>query len=199
VHGLSVKPDVDGTADLDGLARSASQGDAEAFERLVRLVYARIHHWALVRVGDVDDADDVTQTVLVRLHTSLPEWEGRGRFTTWLYRVTANEASTWGRRITRRARWMVRAPGAREDRIDRRIGPGEELERDEMVELVTTFFRMLPPRQREVFDLVEFQGYAPSEVGEMLDMNPSTVRANLFKARRAIRERVAPESQEDPE
>ena len=194
-----MKPDVDGTEDLDGLARAASQGDAEAFERLVRLVYARIHRWALVRVGDVDDADDVTQTVLVRLHAGLSEWEGRGRFTTWLYRVTANEASTWGRRITRRARWMVRAPDAREERVDGRIGPGAELERDEMVQLLQAFFRTLPPRQREVFDLVEYQGYTPAEVGEMLDMNPSTVRANLFKARRTIRDRVARESREAAE
>jgi RNA polymerase sigma-70 factor (ECF subfamily) len=187
---LSVKPDAEGPEELDALARSAGGGDERAFERLVRRVHTRIHRWALVRVADPDDAEDITQAVLIKLHASLDGWEGRGKFTTWLYRVTANEASTWRRRIARRARWMVRDPAAREAALNRWIGPAPDDDRDELVELIRRYFLDLPPRQREVFDLVEFQGYAPAEVGEMLEMNPNTVRANLFKARQAIRRRA---------
>lgn len=175
---------------LDELARVASEGDSAAFERLVREVYARIHRWALVRVGDPDDADDVSQAVLVKLHAQLGSWRGQGRFTTWLYRVTANEASSWRRRVKRRARWTVRDSGQLAAAVDLLVGPSETEERSSTVELVTAFFRELPARQREVCDLVDFQGYQPAEVAEMLAMNPNTVRANLFKARRAIRERV---------
>ena len=175
---------------LDELARAASEGDSAAFERLVRDVYARIHRWALVRVGDPDDADDVTQAVLVTLHSKLGRWRGEGRFTTWLYRVTANEASSWRRRAKRRARWTVRDSGQLAEAVDSLVAPSETEERSRTVELVTAFFRELPARQREVCDLVDFQGYQPAEVAEMLGMNPNTVRANLFKARRAIRERV---------
>ncbi|MDX1393690.1 MAG: RNA polymerase sigma factor [Gemmatimonadota bacterium] len=180
----------DGERGLDDLARAAGAGDSEAFERLVRRVYARIHRWALVRIGDPDDADDVVQSVLLRLHGNLESWEERSRFTTWLYRITSNEASTWRRRATRRARWLVRDAKAYERAAERMVGPARDEERSRMVEMVTVYFRDLPPRQREVFDLVDFQGYAPGEVAEMLDMNPNTVRANLFKARRALRERM---------
>ena len=185
-----MKPDAEGPEGLDALARSAGGGDERAFERLVRRVYPRIHRWALVRVADADDAEDVTQAVLIKLHASLEGWEGRGKFTTWLYRVTANEASTWRRRIARRARRFVRDPAAREAALDRWVGPVPDDDRDELLALIRRYFRELPPRQREVFDLVEFQGYSPAEVGEMMEMNPNTVRANLFKARNAIRERA---------
>ena len=175
---------------LDDLARAASAGDEEAFDRLVRRVYTRIHRWALVRIGDADDAEDVTQAVLLRLHGNLGRWRGDSRFTTWLYRITANEASSWRRKALRRARWMVRDDAALERSVDRLMGPSEALDRKRTVELVTAFFRELPTRQREICDLVDFQGYEPTEVAKMLDMNPNTVRANLFKARRTIRERV---------
>ncbi len=198
MHGLSVtadRDDADAGRGLDDLARAASDGDSEAFERLVREVYARIHRWALVRIGDPDDADDVTQTVLVKLHASLDRWRGESRFTTWLYRITANEASSWRRRVKRRARWMVRDTGELGAATDLLIGPAETGERAMTIELIRGFFRELPPRQREVCDLVDFQGYEPAEVAEMLEMNPNTVRANLFKARRTIRERVTKESE----
>ena len=62
-------------ADLDALALAAASGDGEAFETLVRIVFRRVYRWALVRVVDADDAEDVTQRVLLRLHASLASWE----------------------------------------------------------------------------------------------------------------------------
>ena len=84
--------------DLDLLVRRAQAGDAEAFDRLAARCRDRIYRWALVRIGDADEADDVTQTGLVRLATHLDRYDGRSRFTTWLYRVTANAAGGWFRR-----------------------------------------------------------------------------------------------------
>jgi len=58
---------------------------------------------------------------------------------------------------------------------------------------VRTFFDDLPPRQREVLDLADLQGFAPGEIAEMLKMNPVTVRAHLFRARRTLRARMLEE------
>jgi len=61
-------------------------------------------------------------------------------------------------------------------------------------------FRELPGRQREVFHLTEVEGLAATEVAERLGMNPVTVRAHLFRARRALRARILarhPELAED--
>ncbi len=52
------------------------------------------------------------------------------------------------------------------------------------------FFAELPEKQREVFDLADLQGYRSSEVAEMLQMNPTTVRGHLFRARRSIRKKI---------
>src|SRR5690606_29812849 len=81
----------------------ARAGDPDAFRRLARGVYGRIHRWALGRTGSPDDADDVAQTVLVRLHLKLGEYRG-GRFTSWLYRITASVAEELRRKRDRRVR-----------------------------------------------------------------------------------------------
>ncbi len=49
------------------------------------------------------------------------------------------------------------------------------------------FFGALPARQREVFDLVDLQGYDPSEAALLIGIAPAAVRATLHKARAAVR------------
>jgi RNA polymerase sigma-70 factor (ECF subfamily) len=57
-----------------------------------------------------------------------------------------------------------------------------------LTSLVLKYFDELPARQREVFELSDIQGLSAPEVAERLGMKAVTVRANLFKARRTIRQ-----------
>lgn len=174
------------TLELIGRAQT---GDADAFGSLAARVHARIHRWALSQTGDRDDADDVAQAVLLKLHRHLRTYAGGARFTTWLYRVTQNAATDLQRKQRRR-------PASNDERTLLELAmPTEEdtagtLQTTHLAQLVHTYFRELPDRQRVVFDLADLQGFTPSAIAEMMDMQPVTVRANLFKARRAIRARM---------
>lgn len=175
---------------LEALVCSAQGGDREALERLVRRTYDRVYRWALVHTGDDDDADDVTQEVLVRLHTRLKSYRGGSRFTTWLFQVTRNAALELGRKKSRVTRLTERTGRLQEIERQEPMDKIEEMATASLADVVKALFRGLPDRQRQVFDLADLQGYSPSEIGEMLDMNAVTVRANLCKARRAIRARI---------
>ncbi|MCE2425355.1 MAG: sigma-70 family RNA polymerase sigma factor, partial [Pseudomonadales bacterium] len=59
-----------------------------------------------------------------------------------------------------------------------------------LAELLHAFFKDLPRRQREVFDLVELQGVSATEAAQILGIRPTSVRGNLFKARRNLRRRI---------
>ncbi|HSU12977.1 RNA polymerase sigma factor [Longimicrobium sp.] len=175
---------------LDALAARARTGDEGAFAALANAVRDQVRRWALVRTGDPDDAEDVAQNVVIRLHRSLAAFEGRSRFATWLYRLTANAATEMARGHARRTRLhdaaAVDHAGASPAMADR-IG---EMENARMAALVRGFFAELPGRQREVFDLVDLQGHTPAEAAEMLEIEQSTARVHLLRARRAIRERI---------
>lgn len=179
-------------ATIEQMARRARAGDEGAFAALVGAVRGQVRRWALARTGDADDAEDVAQAVVIRMHRGLHGFEGRSRFSTWLYRLTANAAVEWGRGQSRHRRTADAVGAAGElaagtaDRID-------AMENRRAAELVRAFLAELPGRQREVLDLVDLQGFTPSEAAEMLEIEPPTARVHLLRARRAIRERILDE------
>lgn len=173
---------------VDALVRRAQAGEEAARDELIRRCYDRIYRWALMRTGDRDDADDVTQTVLVRLYTHLDRYSGRSRFTTWLFRVTQNAANALHRRSGARRRLADSLE--REPREPAGGDPIEKMHAASLADAVRAFFSELSAAQREVLDLADLQGIPQVEIAELLDMNPVTVRAHLFRARRTIRARM---------
>lgn len=172
------------------LVARARDGDDRALERLVEAAYPLVHRWSLVHTGDPADADDLTQDVLIRMIRRLDSFRGNARFGTWLYSVTRNAAIDRQRRRSRRRR-ADEAPALCEalagvDPVD----PAHTLERRELDSLLRSFFDELPERQRQVFDLVELQGVSTIDVADRLGIEPVSVRAHLFKARRHLRSRI---------
>jgi RNA polymerase sigma-70 factor (ECF subfamily) len=170
------------------LITRAQRGDPAAFRDLVDRWHPRIYRWAIGHIGDPDDADDVTQQVLVRLHLRLGRFRGTARFSTWLYQVTRNAARDAHRRHARRVRALERmqrladvpAPALPAD-------PAADVERQETLDAARAALARLPDRQREVFDLVELQGYGAHEAASLVGVSAATARTHLFRARRAVR------------
>jgi RNA polymerase sigma-70 factor (ECF subfamily) len=172
------------------LVQRAQAGDQQALSDVLRRCYQQIHRWALSLTGDRDDADDVTQDVLIRVHQHLGQYRERSSFTTWLYRVTRNSAGDFHRRRVRRERALERSAQAENRPPGAAATPLDELQASRVIDLVKALFEELPERQREVFDLVDLQDWSPVEVSQTLNMKPVTVRAHLHRARRAVRKRI---------
>src|SRR3954464_7401105 len=87
--------------DLTELVVAARAGDQQAFEALVRATYADTYTLAYRLTGNEEDARDVVQDAYLRAYRGLRRFRGEAQFSTWLYRITANCASTT---VQRRAR-----------------------------------------------------------------------------------------------
>jgi RNA polymerase sigma-70 factor, ECF subfamily len=175
-------------AAVSHLVPRARRGDAAARDELLARCRATVYRWALVQTGEAADAEDVTQEVLIRLHRTLHRFEGRSRFTTWLYRITRNEALGLRRRI--RGRLRLVGAFALEAEVDHAT-PGDPLDRvhaGQVAALADTFLRRLPRRQREILHLADLEGCDQTEIAARLGISPSTVRVHLFHARRALRQ-----------
>src|SRR3977135_4161887 len=97
--------------DLTELVVAARNGDHPAVERPVRATYADTYTLAYRLTGDEEDARDVVQESYLRAFRGLKRFRGDAQFTTWLYRITANCASTHlGRRATHRPASAVADP-----------------------------------------------------------------------------------------
>lgn len=184
VHALETVIEDDELASLAARARSGNSG---AFEELAARVRGRVARWAGRVVRDADDADDVAQLVLMRVATRLSSFDGRSRFTTWLYRVTRSVALNRVRTEQRRRSILDRT--AAEEPV---VSIDAEAEQDvgRLVEIVRAYYGELTPRQREVFSMADFDGLSAAEIARRLEIDSSTVRVLLLQARRTIRRRM---------
>jgi len=178
-------------ADMSLLVQRARKGDAAAFDRLAGSCRDRIYRWALVRMGEADDAEDATQETLVRLHRGLHRYDGRARFDTWLYAVMVSAVADVRRKKARSLRLRDRfsALGDRRAAVDP-VSVEDRLESRRLAGLVRTFLGALPARQREALDLVDLQGVPPGEAAVRMGVGHATLRTHLFRARRALRGRL---------
>ena len=182
------------------LADRARGGDRGALEGLVDEAAAMVRRWALVHTRDRHDADDVMQEVLIQMirkQDALPAGTALRR---WLYVVTRNAATDRLRRRSRLARVTVDVDSLADMTAPAAAEPEPTVAGIELRALLGVFFNELPRRQREVFDLVELQGLPAVQAAELLGIRASSVRTNLFKARRRMRKRILaawPEVRED--
>jgi len=175
--------------ELNALVARVRDGNAAAFEELARRVRDRVTRWAHDIAQDRDEAEDVAQLVLVRLHQRLEEFEGRSRFGSWLYRITRNVALERRRVEARRSAIIARELTTAAESADVALET-DNADSARLRELVATYFDVLSPRQREVFELVELRGVSANDVATRLGLEPSTVRVLLLRARRTIRARM---------
>jgi RNA polymerase sigma-70 factor (ECF subfamily) len=169
------------------LASLASSGDDSAFTTLVTRFHPAVFRWSLMFANDPDEAEDITQEVFVRTYRQLDQYRSDGPLDAWLYRITRRAATQMRRTRTRRGR-LALSPAALPVRDVYTTDPGGRVDRERAASVIRELFSALPRRQREIFDLVDLQGFSPVEAAERTGMKPVSVRANLFKARKAIRE-----------
>ncbi len=170
-------------SDPTDLIRRAQQGDHAAFEALYRAHVGRVYALCLRLTADAAQAEERTQDAFVRAWQRLSTFRGDSAFATWLYRLTVN-AVLLARRAERRRTDRVVAhddPAALERPTERSSGPGTGLDLERAV-------AGLPAGAREVFVLHDVEGYRHEEIAELTGVAVGTSKAQLFRARRLLRE-----------
>jgi RNA polymerase sigma factor (sigma-70 family) len=168
------------------LASLASAGDDSAFTTLVTRYQPAVFRWSLIFARDPDEAEDIAQEVFVRVHRQLSQYRSDGSLEAWLYAIT-RRAATQLRRTQKRRKRLALSPAAAPLRDVYTTDPGGRVDRERAASVIRELFSELPARQREIFDLVDLQGLSPAEAAVRTGMKAVSVRANLFKARSAIR------------
>lgn len=157
----------------------AASGDAQAFERLYRRHLGRVYSLARRMLGP-EEADDATQAVFIRTWEKLGTFRGESAFGTWLHRLAINvmlaRRTTIG---TERKRYAE--PEAALERVSGRAAP-----KDLSMDFARAIER-LPRGAREVFVLHDIEGYKHEEIAELLGIVTGTSKAQLHRARMALR------------
>lgn len=184
---------VDESTDAD-LIEQAKRGSREALEKLVLRHQSWIYNIAVRMVFHAQDAEEVTQEVLIKAITRLSTFQGESQFRTWLYRITANHVLNMRRRggekvpqtFSSYAEAINETPDL--DLPDPKSVLVEVplLVEEAKISCTTGMLLCLDRKQRLIFTLGEIFGASDTVGSEILEMSAENFRQSLSRARRDL-------------
>jgi RNA polymerase sigma-70 factor (ECF subfamily) len=172
--------------DLSDLVAAAQAGDRTAFDELVRATYIDSYTLAYRLTGDEDDARDVVQEAYLRAYRGLRRFRGDAQFSTWMYRITANCATTFlGKRSRNRHDELT------DDLVGEEVaagaGPEATVESAATRDRLQQALRRLPPKLRAVVVLRDIYDLPHESIASELGISESAAKVRLHRARRKLR------------
>ena len=172
-----------GDADDQLIVGQVVSGNKELFGLLVKRHERAVYGMGLSFFRNRDDASDFTQEVFLKVYRSLPRFEGRSRFSTWLYRLAYNTAVNG---VTRRREYHSLA----EEESAMEETPERELLRRTVREAVLTAVSELPDRYRICVDLFFFYDRSYQEIEAITGFPVNTIKSHVFRAKKLLREKL---------
>lgn len=185
-----------GQPDHITLVREAQQGDAAAFEQLVRSYDQPVLRLALRISGSQSDAQDIYQDSFLRAYQSLPGFRFECSFYTWIHRIATNVCLDYLRKRQKHQRHVsvvVSPQGGESEMVewlpDRHPAsdPERNLRRQELRKQIARALEALSPRERLVFELKHYENLKLRTVADMLKTSEGTVKNTLFRATHKLR------------
>jgi len=173
------------------LVAAAKAGDRTAFDRLVQVTYLDTYTLAYRLTGNEEDARDVVQDAYLRAFRGLKRFRGDARFSTWMYRITANCASTHMGR-GRRHRHDELTDDLAVDDMRPASNPEANAEADSLRNQLQEALRSLPPKLRAVVVLRDIYDLPHEAIAAELGISESAAKVRLHRARRKLREDLFP-------
>ena len=165
--------------------RRAQAGDVDAFEVLYREHAGRVYALCLrLKGGDSTDATELMQDVFIRAWRRISTFRGDAAFGSWLHRLAVNTMLENARGERRRiARVLPMDDTSRLEGAARSSGVDLRMDMEEAV-------ASLPQGARLAFVLHDVEGYQHQEIAAQLGVSVGTIKAQLHRARRLLRERL---------
>ena len=169
------------------LVQRCLEGDALAWDALVRTYWKRVFNIAYKFVAQYDEAEDLTQEIFVKLFRALPTYDRRAQFDTWLTRVSRNLCIDHYRRRRREEETFTGEIDPDTIQIDELVSrPDAALERRAEVAMVRQALAKLPPTYREALALRDIHELSYEEIALRLQLPEGTVKSRINRGRREL-------------
>lgn len=168
------------------LVERVADGDKAAYRQLMDRHLKRCIGLARRMTGNAADAEDVAQDAFLRLWRHADRWQpGRGKFSTWLYKIVVNLCID---RSRRRSFLPLEAAG---DPADDRPDAAEGIAKAQTAKTIAAAIARLPERQRAALTLRYYEDIGNAEAAEILAVSVDAIESLLLRARRSLRAELA--------
>ena len=180
-------PELQALSDEDLLARFG-QGDADAFEELLGRYRRPLFNFILRSVRDKAKAEDLLQDTFLRVIQKSADFQGKAKFSTWLYTIARNLCIDTSRKMVFRRHKSLDAPSRRDDAgaaplvekvAGTELGADREVIGEDIKRKLALAVEELPDDQREVFLLRQVQHLPFKEIAEIVGVPENTVKSRM--------------------
>lgn len=186
------------------LVRKAQKGDKHAFSLLVKHYESTVYGFAFKVCRNEEKAAETLQDTFVNVYRKLDQFNGKAKFSTWLYQIVTNNCLMKRRRskldessVSIDSSVADEMGTEREDDgvplhalISLKHTPQDEMVNKELRELLDNAILKLPMEQRIVFILRDVEGRSSEETAEIVKVSVATVKSRLHRARVFLRKQL---------
>ena len=170
---------------LDDILIRASEGDLAAFEAVYKASASFVYNVAFRIVGNREDAEEVTQEVFLIVYNKLKGFRFESSFKTWVYRITANYAINFAKKISRTRNKTMEY----DDTLFEPVASGDaraEIDKEHCNKVIEGLLEAVNPEQRACMVLRNIEGLSYQQIADTLKINVNTVRSRLKRAREKL-------------
>ena len=160
-------------------------GQKELFRLIVNRHERAVYGMGMSFLRNAEDASDFAQEVFLKVYQNLSRFEGRSRFSTWLYKVAYNTAIN---NVTRKKEYLSLAE---DEIVIENDNPERNLLRRLARDAVSEAVKELPERFRVCVDLFFFYDRSYNEIELITGYPVNTIKSHVFRAKRILRTKLA--------
>lgn len=171
---------------MDELISKAINGDEDAYVQAILLVQKELYNIALIKLGNIDDANDVIQETMLKSYTNIRKLKNAEYFKVWIIKILINECNKFYRKKYTRAKLVSKVS---EHISDKTIHNDEFFEVEGKIDF-SLAIKGLNQKDQIIMALYFSDNYSPKEISKILNININTVKSKLRRAELKIEENM---------
>jgi len=175
------------------LIEQSKAGDIESFEKLIVTHQKKVFNIAYRVLGNLEDANDVTQEALIKAYRGIKNFNGKSSFSTWLYTIVNNACIDFMRKNRKtNLTYLDREYETEESNYKIQVysngeTPEELFEKKEVQRIVREAINRLSYEHRRIIVLRDIQQFTYQEIAEILNCSEGTVKSRISRARKNLK------------
>jgi RNA polymerase sigma-70 factor, ECF subfamily len=174
---------------LQETVKCIRNGDQAAFRKLVTIYQQPAYRLSFRILGNEEEARDAVQESFIRIWRKIGSYDPSREFIPWMYRIFVNTSTDRLRTIHRHTMIPFEQMAHNLEAIQQ-DDPANSADNRELANLIKGLAEMLPEKQKLVFILRDIEGMTSEEVESITELNETSVKSNLYYARKSVRERL---------